>query len=133
MARTACAKARAYRSPIAHRAPKKAVAVKARAAGASATAVLRTARRKASPEPVTCVHPEAGRDLAFHGRDSARGHRRIPGATALRVARSRLPDDPGRYALSRCQSRRGDFVDHRSARAAVRANAGTGADVVDEL
>src|SRR2546421_272923 len=44
-----------------------------------------------------------------------------------------LPDDPGRHFLSRREPGRRDFLDHRAARAPVRADAGLKADVLDQL
>ena len=61
------------------------------------------------------------------------GHRRLPRAAALGAAGGRLPDDPGRHALSGREPGRDDVVDHRAARAPVRADAGAEPDVVDEL
>ena len=95
-----------------------------------------TAPRRAEPErdeSVTPVHPAAGRDHAADGRDPARRHRRVSRAAAVRAARGRLPDDPGGHALSGREPRRDDLVDHRAARAPVRADAGLEPDVVDEL
>ena len=61
------------------------------------------------------------------------GHRRLPRAAAVGAAGGRLPDDPGRHALSGREPGRDDLVDHRAARAPVRPDAGPEADVVDEL
>ena len=100
------------------------------------------AHRAADPSPcarctrhesVPALHPAAGRDLAADGRHAARGHRRLSRAADLGAAGGRLPDDPGRDALSGREPRRDDLVGHRAARAPVRADAGPGADVVDQL
>ena len=89
--------------------------------------------RTVPDESVPSIHPAPGRDHAADGRSAARRHRRLPRAAALRVARGRLPDDPGRDALPRGEPRRDGVVGHGAARAAVRPDAGLEPDVVDEL
>src|SRR6266550_4701638 len=123
----ACATARRWRSPIARLAPRPARAArrrgKARASGAA----------KRVHEPLAALHPAAGGDIALDGRDPARRRDRLSPLAALGLARGGLPDDPGRHLLSRCEPGRGDLLDHRTARAPVRADAGAEADVLDQL
>ncbi len=84
-------------------------------------------------ESVSHLHPAPGRHHAADGGDPAGGHRRLSRAAAVRAARSRLSDDSGRDAVSRGESRCDDVVGHCAARAAIRTDAGTQPDVVDEL
>src|SRR5881396_758265 len=122
----ACATARKWRFPVARptRRPVKARRrQKARASGAA----------KRAHESLAALHPAAGGDLALDGRDPARRRDRLPAAAALGLARGGLPDDPGRHLLSRREPGRDDFLDHRAARAPVRADARAEADVLDKL
>ena len=54
-------------------------------------------------------------------------------AAAVGAARGGLPDHPGRHLLPGRQPRRDDLLDHRAAGAAVRPDAGTEPDVLDQL
>src|SRR2546425_9690354 len=124
-AATACATARKWRFLSARPAPRPARARrrgKARASGAA----------KRAHESLAAVHPAAGGDLALDGRDPARRRDRLPAAAALGASRGGLPDDPGRDLLSRREPRRCDLLDHRAARAPVRADARAEADVLDQ-
>src|SRR5713101_4243763 len=88
---------------------------------------------KAENESLSSIHPTAGRDVATNAGHSAVRHYRVSPAAAVGAAGSGLSHYPGRYSLSRREPGRNDFVDHRSAGAPVRPDAGSQSDVFHEL
>ena len=112
-----------------------AVRLRTASGGAAARAVIRArvAGGHRAHEPVTPVHPPAGRDGAADGGAAAVGHPRLPAAAGLGAAAGRLPDDPHHHLLSGRQPGGDDELGDGAARAAVRPASRPGADVVDEL
>ena len=87
----------------------------------------------ARSESLPDLHPAAGGDVADDGRRGAGRCRCFPATAGLGAAAGRLPDHAGPDVLPRREPGGGDVFDHRAARKAVRAGAGTDADDVDQF
>src|SRR3990170_1140013 len=86
--------------------------------------------RIAPHESVTPFRTAAGGDVAVHARHPAGRHRRLPPVAAVGAARGRLPDHPGSDDIPGGEPGCDDLVDHRTAGAAVRPDAGAEPDVL---
>src|SRR5262245_7236113 len=104
-----------------------------RTAPLSPPAVVAATPPAPNHESLAHLHPAPGCDVAADDRCAARWPGRVPAASGLGAARSRLPDDSNCDDISRRQSGRHGLVGYRSTRAAVWPNAGASADDVDEL
>ena len=84
-------------------------------------------------ESVAALHRPAGGDGPDDDRDSAGRRAGLSSVACLRPSASRLSDHSGADVLSRRRAGRHDLFHHRAAGAAVRADAGTEPDDLDEF
>src|SRR5262245_16245045 len=95
-----------------------------RTAPLSPPAAAAATRPAPNHESLAHLHPAPGCDVADDGRRAARRLGRVPTASGLRAARSRLPDDSDCDDVSRRQPGRHGLVGYRTTRAAVWPDAG---------